>query len=532
MYSFLPALLYICFIGFLPLIYVTIKTLSWEKLKNKIFVKLLVKDFIRTIPVCALVSLPFLIEPKITKTYLIIIQVLFMPLMFLELGHIYLFGVRIGLNTFYSFFVTNMRETKEFISQNIPPVLYAGIILFWGVPFYFLRFIPTPVYNSLFTQALVVCIAVSLAIPFLCNLFKRWPKFKDSYVLNPFSNLIYHYFIYRRNYLALRKKIAENKAPAFNKIAVHLKQPQTYIIAIGESANSMHFSCYGYPRETNEFTEEFKDEIISFSNTHSQFAQTIPSLEQAITFSDSQHPNYVYTKGSLIDYFKQAGFKTYWLSNQYALDELETVITALTMHADYNKCFNFGGMKRFEKAGLDGDMLPDIQKILDNQEEKKVIFVHLIGSHSAYVNRYPSEFGHFKGTIPDKKLSAKNQELLNSYDDSIRYTDWVLTEIIKKLKAKGGLNYLLYFSDHGEDVFDTDTNKLLGHSELANEPMTSVPLRIWLSKELEEMRPDIKERAKNLNKPYKLENLIHTIIDISSLSNKNYKPKKSILNSD
>ena len=206
--------------------------------------------------------------------------------------------------------------------------------------------------------------------------------------------------------------------------------------------------------------------------------------------------------------------------------------TALTMHADYNKCFNFGGMKRFEKAGLDGDMLSDIQKILDNQEEKKVIFVHLIGSHSAYVNRYPSEFGHFKGTMPEKKLSAKNQELLNSYDDSIRYTDWVLTEIIKKLKAKGGLNYLLYFSDHGEDVFDTDTNKLLGHSELANEPMTSVPLRIWLSKELEEMRPDIKERAKNLNKPYKLENLIHTIIDISSLSNKNYKPKKSILNSD
>ncbi|MBR6231566.1 MAG: phosphoethanolamine transferase [Alphaproteobacteria bacterium] len=532
MHSFLPAFLYICFIGFLPLIYVTIKTVSLEKLKSKTFVKLLVKDFIRTVPVCALVSLPFLIKPEITKIYLIIIQAIFMPLMFLELGHIYLFGVRIGLNTFYSFFVTNMRETKEFISQNIPPVLYVGGILFYGFPFYLITLISTPYYSSLFIQVLVVVCAALLAIPFIHNLPKRWPKFKDGYVLNPFSNLFYHYFAYRRNYLALREKIAQNKAPTFDKITANLKQPQTYIIVIGESSNSMHYSCYGYTRNTNEFTDALKDEIISFSKVTSQFAQTIPSLEQAITFADSEHPNYVYTKGSLIDYFKQAGFKTYWLSNQYALDELETVITALTMHADYNKCFNFGGMKRFEKAGLDGDMLPDIQKILDNEEEKKVIFVHLIGSHSAYVNRYPSEFRYFKGTVPSKKLSTKNQELLNSYDDSVRYTDWVLTEMIKKLKTKNGISYLLYFSDHGEDVFDSTTTKLLGHSELANEPMTSVPLRLWLSKELEEVRPDIKERKKNSNKPYKLEDLIHTVIDISSLSNKDYKPKKSILNSD
>ena len=532
MSRFLYPLMYIGFIGFLPLIYVTLKIISIEKLKNKLFIKLLLKDFIRTIPICALVSLPFLIEPKITKVYLMIIQGIFMPLMFLELGHIYLFGVRIGLNTFYSFFVTNMRETKEFISQNIPPILYIGIILFWSVPFYFLNFVPIPVYSSPFIQTIAVIIAILLTIPFVCNLPKRWPKFKDGYVLNPYSNLVYHYFAYKRNYLALRKKIAENKAPIFDKITSRLTQPQTYVIAIGESSNSTHYSCYGYSRNTNEFTDKFEEEIISFSKVHSQFAQTMPSLEKAISFADEKHPDYVYTKGSLIDYFKQAGFKTYWLSNQYALDEQDTVITAMTMHADYNKCFNFGGLKRFEKAGLDGDMLPDIQKILDNNENKKVIFVHLIGSHAAYVNRYPAEFRHFTGKVPNKKLSSKNQEFLNTYDDSIRYTDWVLSEIIKKLKEKGGINYLLYFSDHGEDVFDTNTHKLLGHSELANEPMTSVPLRIWLTKELEKMRPDIRKRAKHLNKTYKLEDLIHTVIDISSLSNPDYEPEKSILDTN
>ena len=104
--------------------------------------------------------------------------------------------------------------------------------------------------------------------------------------------------------------------------------------------------------------------------------------------------------------------------------------------------------------------------------------------------------------------------------------------LIQKLKKQKGANYLLYFSDHGEDVFDTTTTKLLGHSELANEPMTSVPLRIWLSKELEKVRPDIRQRASHLDKPYKLEDLIHTIIDISSLTNADYNPKKSILDTD
>ena len=522
------AFLYIALIGFLPLIYVTVKTISIEKLKNRTFVKLLLKDFVRTMPVCALVSLPFLAMPSITKGYLMIIQAIFMPLMFLEIGHIYLFGVRIGLNTFYSFFVTNMRETREFISQNIPPILYIGIVLFYGLPFYLLTFIPTPHYTHIGIHISAVAVAVLLAVPFIRNLPRRWPKFKDGYVLNPFSNLAYHYMAYRRNYLALRQKIAENTAPAFNKITSNLAENQTYIIAIGESANSMHFSCYGYPRNTNEFTDQVKNEIISFSKVRSQFAQTMPSLEKAISFADEKNPDLIYTKGSLIDYFKQAGFKTYWLSNQYALDERDTVITAMTLHADYNKCFNFGGLKRFEKAGLDEDMLPDIQKILDNDEPKKVIFVHLIGSHAAYVNRYPSKFKHFNDKMTDKKLSETNHQFLNAYDDSIRYTDWVLMEMIKKLKAKDGANYLLYFSDHGEDVFDTDTHKLMGHSELANEPMTSVPLRLWLSPGLRKVRPDIQKRAKRLDKPYKLEDLIHTIIDISSLSNEDFDPKKSI----
>lgn len=521
--------LYICLIAFLPLIYVTVKTFSWKKLKNKTFRKLLGKDFIRTMPICAFVVLPVLIFPEISKSYLIVLQIIFMPLMFLELGHIYLFGTRVGLNTFYSLFVSNMRETREFIAQNIPLCLYIGIVAFYLAPFVFLYYLPTPTYSNNVYKLVAVMIAGIIAIPFVRNLGKKGTKFKDGYVLNPYSNLIYHYLEFKRHYRDLQQKIACHTSQPFSKISSTLpeNQKQTYVILIGESANSMHFSCYGYSRNTCEFTDAFADHILSFSNVHSQYAQTMPSLEKALSFADEEHPDLVYTKGSLIDYFKQAGFKTYWLTNQYALND--TIITAMTTHADYNKCFNYSGMKRFEKAGIDGDLLPDIRKIINNDETKKVIFVHLIGSHAAYVNRYPSEFRYFSDKMPNKKLSGTNHQLLNSYDDSIRYTDWVLSEIIRALKQTEGANYMLYFSDHGEDVFDTNTTKLLGHSELANEPMTSIPLRLWISDALEKVRPDIRQRATHLNKLYKLENLIHFVLDVSSLVNEDYNPKKSIL---
>jgi len=523
---FLP-FLYIAFIAFLPLIYASIKTISFSRLKDHTFVKLLVKDFIRTIPACALVSIPILIFPNFTRPYLFLIQIIFMPLMFMELGHVHLFGTRIGLNTFYSIFVSNVRETREFIGQNIPKILYIAAPFFYILPFFFIYHLPQPVFNSGLAHISAIIVGIALSVPFIRNLFKKGFKFKDGYILNPFSNLPYHYVSYRRHYQELQRQIATHQAPPFADISSSSQGSQTYVIVIGESANSMHFSCYGYPRNTNEFTAK-EEGLIPFKGVHSQFAQTMPSLEKALSFADTEHPDLMFQKGSIIDYFKQAGFKTYWLSNQYALED--TVITAMTAHADYNKCFNFSGMKRFEKAGLDGDMLPDIEKIITNSDDKKVIFIHLIGSHSAYVNRYPDTFRHWTDHLSGKDLSEAGHRLLNAYDDSIRYTDWVLEQIIRMLKKDDSTSYMLYFSDHGEDIFDTTNTKILGHSQIANEPMTAIPFMLWLSPKLEEIRPDIRTRAKAYQNNYKLEDAIHTIIDISSLKNEDYHPQKSILN--
>ena len=530
MSAFLPFLAYVVCFAFAPLVYVTAKTVSRAKLKDRTFVKTLTKDYLRTLPVVALVALPVLACPAILRPYAVVLHLVFGLPLTMEMGHVQVYGTRVGINTFYSLFVSNVRETREFFAQNVTPWQRTAILATWLLPPVALAFLPVPVWPSAAAQGVGCGIAALMAMPFVRNLFKG-ERGKDGYILNPYSNLIVNYFRFKVLYRELKTQIARHAAPPFEGVVSGLPkdEPETYVIVIGESSNAMHQAYCGYPRATNEFTDAFGDRLMRFKGVRSPFAQTIPSLEKTITFADKAHPELVWSKGSLVDYFHDAGFEVYWLSNQYALDD--TAITAMTAHADISKCYNFSGMKRFEKAGLDEALLPEFAKYIRGGAKKKAVFLHLIGSHSAYVNRYPDNFRHFEGQVPGRTLPEAKLRFLNAYDDSVRYTDWVIAELVRSLSAIGGASYLLYFADHGEDIYDSTDERILGHSQLANEPMTSVPLMLWTSPRLDELRADIRARyAGGKRAAYGLEDLIHTVLDVSSLTNSDYEPMKSVFN--
>ena len=520
---------YVFLIGFLPLFYTFFKSIKQADLKNKLFYKLFLKDVVRTFPICFLILTPLFLFPSCLKGYLLVLHFVFVPLMLLEIGHIYFFKTRIGLNTFFTLFVSNMKETKEFLMQNIPALIFvlAGICLICPV---FLILNLQEISLSLNQKLVGFSICLILGIPFIRNLFKKGFKFKDGYVLNPYSNVIYHFLLYKKTYGELKETLAKNNAKPFENIVSDVQQdmPETYVVIIGESANRTHLSLYGYPRKTTPFSDAKKEDLFVFEKVKSPFAQTMPVLERVLTFAEEGKMNFLTQKGTIVNYFKQAGFKTYWLSNQYALSD--TLVTAISSHADWEKSYNFSGMKRFEKTGFDGDMLPDIEKILnDKSAHKKVVFIHLIGSHSAYTNRYPSDWVYFKDKMPNKNLSDQGHELLNAYDDSIRYTDYVVNEIMSMTQKQEEVSYCLYFSDHGEDIYDTSETKILGHSELANEPMTTIPFILWISDKYRNIRKQIVYNLyQNQQKPYNTEHVIHTIIRLAGLDNQDIEKEKSL----
>ena len=536
-------MLYLAAMAFLPLVFSTARSMSREKVRDRVFMKTVAKDYLRTLPAVALVSLPLALFPQAARGYLLAMHLVFAWMVFGDMWHVHLFGARAGVNTWYSMFVTTRGEVAEYIRNNMTVAQWLLIAAVYLAPAAAIWLLAGPVaFGELHLSAAGREAAVSwrwvwaaalalLSVPLIRNCFKRGARHKQGYMLNPFVSVFYHYYLYSRRYRLLLKQIAGHSAPPFEGIASCLPAGtrQTVVVCIGESANSMHHSYAGYSRRTNEFTDALGD-VVSVKGVRSQYAQTLPSLEKTITFATDANPDALWSKGSIIDYFKDAGFKTFWLSNQYALDD--TVVTALTSRADRNKCYNFGDMKRFEKAGLDGDMLPDFEKaVLSPGAKKRIVFMHLIGSHSAYVNRYPSEFRHFTGQAPGKSLPAAKAQMLNAYDDSVRYTDWFVARCVEILRKSAVASYLLYFSDHGEDVFDSVPDRILGHSQLANVPMTAVPMMLWVSDRLDSLRPDIRKRASAAGGRYDLTDVIHTIIDVSSLSSGDFASPRSILNS-
>ena len=101
---------------------------------------------------------------------------------------------------------------------------------------------------------------------------------------------------------------------------------------------------------------------------------------------------------------------------------------------------------------------------------------------------------------------------------------------MKALRTKGETTAasLLYFADHGEDCYDSRLTKLLGHGQIANVPMTSVPLQVWLSPKLKALRPELVARASKPKASYRLEQIIHLMIDLASLSNPDFSPADSL----
>ncbi len=524
------ALGYLAAMGYAPLVYSSAKAAAGGRWRNLTFMRSVGKDLLRTFPMTALMWIPAVAFPCAAKWYALAVHAVFAPLLILEVAHVRQFGARVSINTFYSLFATNAQEFREYCRQTVTFWNWVVVFAIYAVPLVLIPLMP-PGPSLPWPERAVACAALLAAFfPFLRNLTKKAARFKIGYILNPYSSFAYHYFQFKRSYAELAREIAAHTAPPFQAISSSLSPdtPQTYVICIGESANSMHHSYCGYQRNTNEFTDALGSEVIRVKGVRSPFAQTLPVLEKVLTFATRKEPERLRTQGSIIDYFKEAGFKTFWISNQYALDD-NTPLTALTAHADVHKCICYSDLKRFERS-VDGSLLPELEKTIADPAQKKAIFLHMIGSHSAYVNRYPSDFVHYQGHAPGKHhLNAAQTQMVNSYDDSIRYTDWVVAQFIERLRSASTLSYLLYFSDHGEDIYDTTDDKVLGHSQLANLPMTSVPFLLWTSHKYDAARPDVRRRTPK--DAYNLEDVINTIIDLSSLSNPDFDKSRSILSS-
>lgn len=489
------------------------------------------------IPVLSIFILIILLEnffsQKIFKvlffTVLLVVVITLLP----EFIHTAIFHTSIDYMSLMTFADTNKSETSDFINTYGSFSVYIKLFIMIILPFIFLKFMPYYDYKIHLKSLKFILMFFIFIISFILTIPRDYVlrEIKQVYIFNTYNQVLI-------DKQAFIENIKNHKfSNSFGEIKdLSGSDNNTYIIVIGESADRNRYSLYNYKRDTSPYLSNIKDELYIFDDIISPHAHTSPALEKILTFADFRNEDLKYKYGSMIDFFNSAGFKTYWLSNQYKYGTYDAGYSVIANAAVEQKYINTNSWQSNKTNYYDEKLVEELETVLKNNNGSKFIVLHFFGSHSPYAQRYPEKFNIYKSDSFLKNINPSSNYAnvlnYNAYDNSILYTDYVLNEIIKLLKKENINGYMLYFSDHGEDAGTTDKNTFYGHNEsISTKPMYEIPFILWLSETYKsENKEKVNAIQKSIHRPYQTDRLIHTIIDLSNLENNLFKPEDSIIN--
>lgn len=469
--------------------------------------------------------IPVLLFPTRTRLIAGILGIILFACSLLSFGYFLIYQQEFSQSVIFVIFESNDAEAGEYLSQYfawwmVPAFLFytLGAVLLWTRV--------QPVYvSSAKAMILSIMLLIGLVGLPLYKQTQRNDNFGDS--LQKFEDriesvvpwqLLIGYRNYREQLNGMQAMLAENAkvAPLENLKDYTAKMPATLVLVIGESTNRSHMSLYGYARKTTPNLDRMRDQLDVFNNVISPRPYTIESLQQVLTFADEQHPDLFLSSPSIVDVMKQAGYKTWWITNQQTLTKRNTMLTTFSQQTDEQIYLN--NNRNQNAAQHDGDVLEPFAKVLADGATRKLIVIHLLGTHVNYDYRYPQEYAKFTGREgAPSSLSEQQLATYNSYDNAVLYNDFVVSSIIKQFAESDPNGFLLYLSDHGEDVYDSGTHDNLGRSEgRPTAPMYTIPFLTWASP---------KWRATHdwnfggyLSRPYSSASLIHTWADMAGLT--------------
>lgn len=324
-----------------------------------------------------------------------------------------------------SVFATDVLESKEFFSQiplinySYPFFIIAGVVLY--------RYIIIKWDINLYRNKTLIVIMV------IFSMLNQSPA-------DFFRSILSSSMMVKNELIELNKLDLANE---WGNSSLENSNYDTYILVIGESARRDYHHAYGYPVENTPFMSKANGFLVNGLTAGG--TNTVSSLRLMLTKPNVEtwEPNYSL---NFVELAKSAGIKTFWVSNQGYFGEFDTPISAIARKSD-NKFFIKSGNYDSENTS-DFLLLKEIKKITsENKNNKKLIVVHLYGSHVNVCDRIID----YKKivNVKDKKYSY-----LDCYVASIKKTDDFLEQlnlIMKNDFEKENKTYsMIYFSDHGQ----------------------------------------------------------------------------------
>jgi glucan phosphoethanolaminetransferase (alkaline phosphatase superfamily) len=314
--------------------------------------------------------------------------------------------------------------------------------------------------------------------------------------------------------------------------------PVTYVVVIGESSRRRSWSLYGYPRPTTPRLDAMRDELFVFEDAVTNATVTMYSLALALTRAGPTTWEVAAREKSLVTLLRQGGFRVDWISNQERFGLSENPVTSIALEADSTSFANDAAANLAAGAArdpFDSNLLARLDAVLNAQTQNSVIFLHTMGSHDAYDERYPKSFDVLHSeAAANGRFSAYQLRTIDEYDASVLFTDFIVSSVIKRLAERGGTTAVLYFSDHGERLFEPDLPDLRGHGfPLPSKAEVEVPFLLWLSPALRSSRPEYVTRLRaRTAAPVQLENVFDTVVDLAGLSYEQGDTHASLLSAD
>jgi lipid A ethanolaminephosphotransferase len=262
------------------------------------------------------------------------------------------------------------------------------------------------------------------------------------------------------------------------------KKKTVVVFVVGEASRAENYSLNGYARETNP--ELRKRDVIYFPNASSCGTETAVSIP--CMFSNMTRKTYdadlARHREGLMDVMAHAGINLLWRDNDGGCKGACSRIP----HTDMMQ-WNLDSLCT-SKTCLDEVVLHRFGNVLDGLQQDSVIVLRLMGSHGpAYYRRYPEKFRKFTPTCDSNQIqNCSRQSLINTYDNTILYTDDVVSRTIDELKSHSDkLNTaLVYLSDHGESLGEKGIYLHGTPYMLAPSQQTHIPFLFWLSKDYQQ----------------------------------------------
>lgn len=474
----------------------------------------------------ALWLVPILLWPSKTRIIAGFIGLILWASALVSLGYWLIYGQDFSQSAIFVAFESNFTESGEFISSYFR---------WWYIPvFTVFSVIPWLLWNKIrpfelkrnYRLSLATVVVLVLSWP-LTNygLIRGYGFDEGAYHLKnrmepavPWS-LVVGFSKYRAQLSAMQANLALNEQipPLKNFSTISGDTPKTLVLVIGESTNRQRMSLYGYPRNTTPKLDEIKDALVVFNDVITPRPYTIEALQQVLSFADQQNFSAYTEMPTLLNMMKQAGYDITWITNQQTQTRRNTVLTTLSQLADHQIYLN---NNRAQNASqYDGLVLSPFSEALASSATKKLIVVHLLGTHRKYAYRYPPEFEKFR--LNTNTPDWINDDILaeyNSYDNAILYNDYVVSELITTLGKNPEQSALVYLSDHGEEVYDYPDSLFCGRNEGKPSPaMYTVPFVLWTSPAYRDANNTTQWKSYE-NRPYTTADFIYTWADIAGLN--------------